>query len=222
MAQHADDVAAAIDDLVGAPVVVVGPSMGAAVALATAQRHPDRCAGVVLYDGGPHAFRALADDAVAIGQFLESGRGIEGRLGMTFASVDEYVTYWDGLGTFADAGPGYWARAYLEADLGGVAGDHRPLCSSAAMAEDVGDLLAVAAASIEPVAVPVLAIAAEHGLVDGDRPIVNDAALELMAGAFPSFTAARVPGNHYTVALADPGASTTADLLVDHAARCGR
>ena len=49
--QHADDVAAVIEQL-GGPVVVVGHSMGTYVALLLAERHPAAVRSLVLVDGG--------------------------------------------------------------------------------------------------------------------------------------------------------------------------
>jgi len=58
--QHADDVAAVIRRLNASPASVVGHSMGAYVALAAAERHPD-VGDVVLVDGG--APIRVSDDA---------------------------------------------------------------------------------------------------------------------------------------------------------------
>jgi hypothetical protein len=135
---------------------------------------------------------------------------------MTFGSDEAYAELWRSLGIFEPDQWGPWVDAYLAADLAA-------LCSTTALAEDVVDLLRIASEPIDPVNVPVLAIAADQGLINGTSPLVPDAAFDAMAEALPAFLAERLPAtNHYTVALADPGASTTADLLVDFAAECGR
>jgi len=51
VAEHADDAAALLDALVGAPAVVIGRSYGGAVATDLALRYPDRVRALVLLEG---------------------------------------------------------------------------------------------------------------------------------------------------------------------------
>ena len=85
MAVHADDVATAMDTDGIDRAVVVGHSMGAGVATVFAHRHPDRCAGVVLFDGGLQAFHDFFNRPELAAEFMDSGKGVEGRLHTTFA-----------------------------------------------------------------------------------------------------------------------------------------
>jgi pimeloyl-ACP methyl ester carboxylesterase len=223
MATHADDVAAAMRSRGIDRAVVVGHSMGASVATVLAQRHPDVCAGVVLYDGGLDVFKATARHPELARAFLASSQAIEGRMGRTFSSRAEYHDYWRGLNIFSASGWNSWVEAYLDDDLGGVEPDLRPKCTSEIALSDAQDLLATALAdALEPMAAPVLALYADHGLTDDAPPLVIDEALEIMADRFPAFGARGLTDvNHYTIALADPGATATADALVAFADRCG-
>lgn len=84
--RHADDIAAIIGQLGGRPVHLVGHSMGAAVALMTAERHPDLVGDLLLIDGGTptgrelghHASAESIDDAVVelVGDSLDHVRSV--------------------------------------------------------------------------------------------------------------------------------------------------
>jgi pimeloyl-ACP methyl ester carboxylesterase len=52
MAQHARDVAAAMQALGLGPSVIVGHSMGAFVATALAAQNPELVSGIIMIDGG--------------------------------------------------------------------------------------------------------------------------------------------------------------------------
>ena len=219
MAAHADDVAAAMDAEGIERAVVVGHSMGAGVATVFAHRHPDRCAGVVLFDGGLQVFHDFFARPELAAEFMESGKGIEGRLHTTFADRAAYRAHWAGLGVFTEDEWGPWVDAYLDHDLGD---DGRAKCLPAAIAVDAIDLLQTAGAiAAEPIGVPVLAIHATEGILHGTSPLVQASAIERMAATHPKFRALEVPGtNHYTIALTDPAATTVADALVAHAEAC--
>lgn len=220
MAAHADDLTDVMDAEGIDRAVVVGHSMGAGVATVFAHRHPDRCAGVVLFDGGLQVFHDFFAQPELAAEFMESGKGVEGRLHTTFEDAAAYHAHWAGLGVFTAAEWGPWVDAYLDHDL---AADGRVKCLADAIAYDALDLLQTATAvGDEPVAVPVLAIHATEGILHGTRPLVQAAAIDRMAATHPAFRSLEVPGtNHYTIALTEPGAAVVADALVAHAVTCG-
>lgn len=220
MAAHADDVAEVMDAEGIDRAVVVGHSMGASVATVFAHRHPDRCAGVVLYDGGLQAFYGFLTRPELAAEFLESGKGVEGRLHRDFADRAEYRAYWAGLGVFTDDEWGPWVDAYVDHDLDDSG---RAKCLPAAIAADAMDIVdAARSLADEPMDVPVLAVYATEGILHGTSALVQPAALERMAATHPKLRVLEVPGtNHYTIALADPAASIVADALVAHAEACG-
>jgi pimeloyl-ACP methyl ester carboxylesterase len=220
MAVHADDVAATMDAAGIDRAVVVGHSMGASVATVFAHRHPDRCAGVVLYDGGLQVFHDYFAQPELAAAFMEAGKGIEGRLHTTFADRADYAAYWAGLGVFTAAEWNPWVDRYLDHDLGS---NGRAKCLPGAIAHDAIDLVEVARTSgDEAIDAPVLAIYATEGILHATPPLVQPTALERMRATHPKLTAREVPGtNHYTIALTDPAATIVADALVEHAERCG-
>lgn len=221
MEAHADDVAAAMDAEGLDRAVVVGHSMGAGVATVFAHRHPERCAGVVLFDGGLQIFHDFFARPELAAEFMESGMGIEGRLHMCFDDRAAYGRHWADLGVFTADEWNPWVDAYLDHDLGD---DGRAKCPPDAIAFDALDLLQTATAlGDDPISVPVLAIHATEGILHGTEPLVQSAAIERMVATHPTFESVEVPGtNHYTIALTDRGATAVADALVAHAAGCGR
>jgi len=221
MTVHADDVAAAMDAEGIDRAVVVGHSMGAGVATVFAHRHPDRCAGVVLFDGGLQVFHDFFARPELAAEFMESGKGIEGRLHITFADPAAYRAHWAGLDVFTVDEWSTWVDAYLDHDLGD---DGRAKCLPDAITFDALDLFQTARSiGDDPIDVPVLALHATEGILHGTAPLVQAAAVERMAATHATFRAVEVPStNHYTIALTDPAATTVADELVAHAAACGR
>ena len=220
MAVHADDVAVAMVDAGIERAMVVGHSMGASVATVFAHRHPDLCAGVVLFDGGLQVFQEFALQPDLAAEFMESARGVEGRLHTTFENRAAYRAYWAELDVFTAKEWNPWVDAYLDYDID----DHGSAkCRPEALVYDGIDLLQTAQTMAdEPLTVPVLAIHATEGILHGTSPLVQPAALERMAAAHLSFRSLEVPAtNHYTIALTDPAATIVADALVAHAEACG-
>jgi pimeloyl-ACP methyl ester carboxylesterase len=227
MAAHAADVAAAMRAIGIGPAVVVGHSMGAYVATALTAAEPGLVAGVVLLDGGhPPELPPGLDSDAHLDQILGP---IIGRLGRNFASVDEYLDSWRRLPTFADVkgrlawGP--WVEDFLAYDLGRENGQLRPKATEAGVRADFADMGDQEAAErrLRAVNVPVMVVRAESGLAPHQAPALSDAAVERIRACCDAGVVDHVVAEttHYTIALADPGASTVAQLLVDFAAGCG-
>ncbi|MGH9041379.1 MAG: alpha/beta fold hydrolase [Acidimicrobiia bacterium] len=224
---HASDLAAAMRAIGIGPAVVVGHSMGAYVATALAAEHPDLVAGVVLLDGGhPPDLPPGLDPDTHLDQIL--GPVID-RLHQNFASLDEYLDAWRRLPTFAGrAGKpvwGAWVESYLTYDLGRFNGNLRPKASEAGARADFADMGDQRAAEyrLRAITVPVMTIRAESGLAPDQPPVLSEAAMARVRDCCGDGLVDHVVAetNHYTIALAEPGASTVAQLLVDFATDCG-
>jgi pimeloyl-ACP methyl ester carboxylesterase len=227
MAAHAADVAAAMRAIGIGPSVVVGHSMGAYVASALAAAEPELVAGVVLLDGGhPPDLPPGLDPDAHLDQILGP---IIGRLHQDFTSLDDYLDSWRRLPTFADVrgrlawGP--WVESYLAYDLGGHDGALRPKAAEAGVRADFADMgdRAEAEHRLRAVTVPMMVVRAESGLAPDQPPVLSEEAVERIRRCCQAGLVEHVVADttHYTIALADPGASTVAELLVGFAADCG-
>jgi lipase len=226
MAGHAADVAAAMRSLGIGPSVLVGHSMGAYVATVMAADYPDLVAGLVLLDGGhPPALPPGLDSDALLEQIL--GPVID-RLGQAFPSLDAYLDTWRRLPTFADV-PGHcawgpWVEEYLAYDVGGVNGSLRPKAKESAVRADFADMgnRVEVEGRLGRVQAPIMVIRAECGLAPDQPGVLSDDAVERIRTCAPGVVEHTVADTtHYTIALADPGASTVAKLLVEFARQCG-
>lgn len=226
MAQHAADCAAAMRAFGLSGSVVVGHSMGAYVAAELAATSPELVAGLVLLDGGhpPELPPGLGSDAL-LDQILGP---VVDRLHQEFASLDAYLDAWRALATFADV-PGHsawgpWVEAYLAYDLGGEDGRWRPKASEAAVRADFADMgkRPEVERRLAAVEAPVMVIRAECGLDPRQPPVLGEDAMERIRACTRRLVEEHTIADttHYTVALADPGASTVAELLVAFAEDC--
>jgi hypothetical protein len=182
---------------------------------------------VVLLDGGhPPDLPPGLDADAHLDQILGP---VIGRLRRDFASVDEYLDSWRRLPTFADVkgrlawGP--WVEDYLAYDLGRENGVLRPKATEAGVRADFADMGDREAAErrLRAVNVPLMVVRAESGLAPDQAPVLSEAAVDRIRGCCVAGLVEHVVAEttHYTIALADPGASTVAQLLVDFAADCG-
>lgn len=223
MSQHANDVAAAMDAFGLDDCVVIGHSMGAFVTAALAAEHPDKVAGAMLVDGG---LPLPAPPGVDLAALLDTVLGPQlARLRQEFASREAYYDYWRPLPAFPADAWGPWVYAYLDYDLGGTEPHLKPRASEAAIradyldSSDAGRLRERLAA----ITAPVLMLTAEEGFYPGQPPLYPDPVIQAESVAVQRFEHRRiVPATHYTIALAEHGATTCADTLVAFADQCGK
>ena len=223
MAQHAEDVAAAMRKFGPGPSVVVGHSMGAYVAVALAAAHPDLVSALVLVDGG---LPLQAPPGIPAEQMLDIALAPQmARLRTTFPSVESYLDYWRELPPFSGGRWNAWVEDYLRYDLGGTEPAFRPKASEAAVRGDFLDSLDadVLRERLRALRVPVLLLRAAEGFNPGQPPLLPDDVVAAEGPHVANLTERVVPGTtHYTIALGRDGARTVADAIVEIAEATGR
>jgi len=219
--RHAHDVAGAMRACGIGPSVVVGHSMGAYIGAALAAEFPHLVCGLVMLDGGylldpPADF----DPDVLLDLLLKPQ--LE-RLRTAYPSLEAYRDFWRTLPTFQPEEWGPWVEAYLDYDLGGTAPELRPRALEAAVREDFRSMTvkSESTARLRSITCPVMVIRAEHGVAQGQPPVIPDAVLAEIRHLLPGVEDHRIPGaTHYTIALADPFVTRAAELIADFATRC--
>lgn len=219
MAAHAADLARVLDHLEVDRAVVAGHSMGAFVAIAFADRHPDLVERLVLIDGGlPLDVPEGLDTDEIIAHIL--GPAAE-RLAMRFDSPAEYLDYWRAHPAFAGA----WSPTledYFTYDLVGEAPQLRPATSYEVMAEDTVDLNSgdTLKHALERLRHPAVLLTAPRGLLDQVPGLYPPSWLDTVLPAVPGLRCREVPDvNHYTIVLSPEGADVVAHAI---AAQLGR
>jgi lipase len=221
MRQHALDVAAAMRSLGLGPSVVLGHSMGAYIGAALAVESPDLVTGLVMLDGGYLLDLPAGFDPDQLLDTLLKPQ-VE-RLHTTYESMDAYLRFWRALPAFPAADWGPWVEAYLEYDLGGEPPALRARAAEPAVREDFRSMAQKPEVKqrLRGLTCPVMVIRAEDGVAPGQPPIIPDQVMAEIRECVPSVEEHLIPGTtHYTVALAEPGASAVADLVDQFASRC--
>jgi lipase len=211
MARHADDVVAALDHLGIERVQIVGHSMGAFVAAATARRHPDRISSVLLVDGG---LPLELPPGLTLDELDRTLGPAAERLGMTFDSIESYRAFWRRHPAFAEDAPAD-LDAYVDYDLIGTPGAMRSRTSAEAMSFDAREQYGadVVVDALEALPGAIL-LTAGRGLQNERPGLYPPDALARWQQRVPELTILEVENvNHYTIAMGERGAATVAGVI---------
>ena len=215
MRAHAADCAAVIRASTSGPVVVLGESMGAYVAVVLAAEHPAVVQRLVLADGGlplplPPGLPPGTEPAAVIDMLL--GPAIA-RLGLIFESHASYLDFWRRHPAFERD----WSddiQAYFEYDLAPCPGGFRSRVSEAAVRVDAVQHLAepqVIGEALTRIACPITLVRAPRNLLDQPVPLLGDAVVDEWQGRLPHLSTEMVEDvNHYTLMMGWRGAGLLA------------
>jgi lipase len=213
MPQHADDLAAVLDNLGVDRAVVLGHSMGAFASLVLANRHPDRVSSLVLVDGG---LPLPTPDGVSDDELMRATLGPAAeRLSMTFPSRGQYREFWKQHPAFARD----WSALvedYVDYDLVGEEPDLHPSSSYDAVAADSIELRGGESLlrALDELAHPTTFLSAPRGLMDEIPPLYPTEAIDAWSLKLPQdkdLAAEEV--NHYTIVMSDRGAQAVAAIV---------
>lgn len=218
MAAHAADVVSVLDHFgVARADLLLGHSMGGFVAAVAAAQYPERCARVLMVDGGLPLMNARF-----IGWLPFSGFFIEKivqriigpsltRLEMTFESREAYREFWRRHPALA----AYWSpyvQTYVDYDLEGEAPALRPSTRKEPLLLDVRTQLIedLVPRSLKQIRCPVRFLRAPRGLFD-DKPLYAEAKLAKAAAGVAQFSNVTIPDvNHFTIMISEKGARAVA------------
>ena len=207
---HADDVAAVIEQLGAAPAVLAGHSMGAHVALMTAERHPNAAGRLVLVDGGPPV--AVTGDAGDTDRALAAMLGPSlARLGKVWPDRVTYHEMWRTHPSFVGSLTPEIER-YVLSDLEPCEGGFRSVVNEQAVRSDGAEMIGDAEVRglFDRRSEPVTVIRAETGLLAVPPPFVDDE----FVTRYPQHEWRMLRGsNHFTVLIGEAGAAMVAESL---------
>jgi len=196
LAIHGRDLAALLDHLGLHRAVLVGHSLGAAIALRFAVDHPTRVRRLVLIDGGLDVRAEVLDSlAPAIA-----------RLGMEFPSLQAFLDRMRGLPMLA----GRWNDAledYFRYDVETLpSGAVRSKAAPTAIQEELRNIQRERLWTLHHrVRCPTLILRAPDGLLTATDCLMTREEGQAMAAAFPKARLVEISGtNHYTVLMGRP------------------
>lgn len=220
--EHADDCAAVIERFGGAPVVVLGESLGGFVAVMLAARRPDLIDRLVLADGG---IPTPVPEGVDLDALLQAviGPAID-RLGQIFATREAYLDFWRAHPAVSEE----WntdVEAYLTYDLEATAGGFVSRARAGPVRADGAQVLTDAgdiAAALSGLACPIAFVRAARNLVNQPTPLYPDAVMEAWMATLSQLSDEMVEDtNHYTLMFGERGATTLTGYVTGEKAAHG-
>jgi pimeloyl-ACP methyl ester carboxylesterase len=212
LSAHTDDIAAVLAQLKAPPVVLIGHSWGAVVALVAAYRYPERVRSVVLVDGGlPAPPRSPASDQAN----AQARERVLRRLRATFASEEAYLASWRENPGLRHHWNGAIARAFAH-DLTGDPPALRCNLSPDAFTADLASYLDsdMAERALLGLRHRAILLRAARNMSDTEHPQYSDAAVAAWRQRVPQLRDMLVESvNHYTILLGASGAKTVADIV---------
>ncbi len=209
--QHADDLAAIVEQVGHGPLVLIGHSMGAFVVEMTAERHPGLVGDLVLVDGGA-PLPKVAPDQVDVALAAALGPAIE-RIRTVWPDRVSYQTMWASHPAFVGhIGPDL--ERNLLADLMPVDGGFRTATNEEAIRHDGGELLTddEVRTLLDRREQPATIIRAEFGAFGAPPGLIPTDVRDRYA----QHRWIEAHGlNHYTVLLSPAGAALVAGALRD-------
>ncbi|NUR70137.1 MAG: alpha/beta hydrolase [Hamadaea sp.] len=213
--RHADDIAEVIRAY-GESAVLVGHSMGAFVAVATARRHPDLVRRLVLVDGGaplplPPGVPVDATEADLKAAIELTVGTAFARLTQTFADRAAVDALWRSHPALTDWNPAM--TAYADYDVVETDGGLVTKCRLEAAVRDAQDIYATSSARSAALPVPGVFLRAERGMLGGPTPLYPHGYASRWLPGIEEYAVAGA--NHYTITLSPSPAVTVADAVRD-------
>lgn len=220
MAQHARDVAVALQTLELGPCLIVGHSMGAFVATALAEQNPELVSGIIMIDGGYVPDLPVGVDA---SQMLDATLAMRiAQLTRSYESRTAFLEFWRGQPNFPPDDWNSWIEAFLNYEVAGET-TVQPKASASGVRMDVAEAFKKdeIVARLRSLRVPVLLLRAEKGMEPSQPPIFPDSMLPSFLECIPGMQEEMISGTtHFTITLGQRGASRVADLIVEFAESC--
>jgi len=220
MAQHARDVAVAMQALELGPSVIVGHSMGAFVATALAEQNPELVSGIIMIDGGYVPDLPVGVDA---SQMLDATLALRiAQLTRTYDSRAAFLEFWRGQPNFPAEDWNPWLEAFLDYEVAGET-TVQPKASASGVRLDVAEAFKKdeIVGRLKSLRVPVLLLRAEKGLEPSQPPIFPDSMMQPFRECIPEMKEEMISDTtHFTITLGERGAKRVADLIVEFAEPC--
>lgn len=212
MSQHAQDLAAILDQAGVPQATIIGHSMGAFVSLFLQTEYPELVQSVLLVDGGmPIAVPGGLTGPELLNAVL--GPTAE-RLNTIFPDTDSYIDYWKQHPSFAEWSSYY--EAYVAYDLNPVVEGFKPATNYDAMAEDSADLYGSEKLmqSLDHINQPTMFVRAPRGLFAEPPGLYPNEQIKEFITRYPDITFHEVEDvDHYAVVMHHDGLKQVLPLL---------